>query len=583
MTLRTALLVGAAVLAPVFAAHAGTPFKHVLLIEIDGMHRVDFQAWNHYANFGIGTDPLRTMLLNGFTFTNAVTSAPSNAFPGMIAQVTGSTPKSSGVYYDTSYDRSYYGPGSNCAGSAGAPVPYNASIDAQPIPQPPASAQIDITKLPERMVSVGGVSTCQPVLPHQFLNVNTIFEVAKSQIPGAHTAWADIHPSYEILNGPSGTGVDDLYTPEINATNPNTGKDYTQSYIDSRTYDLMNVNAVINEVNGMNSTGTTSAPIPTIFGMSFESVTVGQQLATAGSDDPTPPSYFNTSPYNKPPFSAAQYYGGYITASPTGAMNGACVLPGWWNSALVSEQYGCPGVTGNPVTQLSALDFVSYEIGQIVLAMGNVKSENLLQNTLIIVTSRTGDSPIDRKTRFTVPPTNFNKLVFNNAKSRPAPAFADYDDVALVWLNPATRTMTTYDNSQASLMNDMSKLHLQYVLGDSSLSSAFNSPFSDNRVPDFIGIPVPGTLYLNPGDTTLAKAGGFSEDDRDVMLMMSKPVLPAQGNPLPGAGNPGVFITDNVETRQIAPTILYALGIKNYSLLQGVAAEGTQPLPVTLY
>jgi len=35
---------------------------------------------------------------------------------------------------------------------------------------------------------------------------NTIFEVAKAN--GGHTAWADKHPAYDLVNGPSGKGVD---------------------------------------------------------------------------------------------------------------------------------------------------------------------------------------------------------------------------------------------------------------------------------------------------------------------------------------------------------------------------------------
>jgi len=31
---------------------------------------------------------------------------------------------------------------------------------------------------------------------------------------------SDKHPAYEILNGPSGTGVQDMFTPEINSDAP---------------------------------------------------------------------------------------------------------------------------------------------------------------------------------------------------------------------------------------------------------------------------------------------------------------------------------------------------------------------------
>jgi len=50
------------------------------------------------------------------------------------------------------------------------------------------------------------------VYPHSYLKVNTVFEVARAA--GLRTAWSDKHPAYEILNGPSGAGVQDLFTPE---------------------------------------------------------------------------------------------------------------------------------------------------------------------------------------------------------------------------------------------------------------------------------------------------------------------------------------------------------------------------------
>ena len=45
------------------------------------------------------------------------------------------------------------------------------------------------------------------------IRVNTVFEVVKA----AHlpTAYSEKRPAYDFLNGPSGKGVDDLYTPEI--------------------------------------------------------------------------------------------------------------------------------------------------------------------------------------------------------------------------------------------------------------------------------------------------------------------------------------------------------------------------------
>ena len=67
------------------------------------------------------------------------------------------------------------------------------------------------------------------------------------------------------------------------------------------------------------------------------------------------------------------------------------------------------------------------------------------------------------------------------------------------------------------------------------------------------------------GGTKLAEHGGFSNDDRNVGLVVSSPTMEPAVNENP------------VETTQIAPTILQALGLE-WTKLQAVQAEGTQPL-----
>jgi hypothetical protein len=52
-------------------------------------------------------------------------------------------------------------------------------------------------------------ATCKPIYPHSYLKVNTIFEVAQGA--GLPTAWSEKHPVYESFNGPSGTGIDDMF------------------------------------------------------------------------------------------------------------------------------------------------------------------------------------------------------------------------------------------------------------------------------------------------------------------------------------------------------------------------------------
>ena len=49
--------------------------------------------------------PSRRLGDTGVTYTRTSTSKPSDSFPGLMALVTGGTPKTVGAYYDVAYDR----------------------------------------------------------------------------------------------------------------------------------------------------------------------------------------------------------------------------------------------------------------------------------------------------------------------------------------------------------------------------------------------------------------------------------------------------------------------------------------------
>jgi hypothetical protein len=75
--------------------------RHVMLISIDGMHALDYENCVR-----AGTCPnLAGLGDNGVTYTRTSTSKPSDSFPGLMALVTGGTPKTVGAYYDVAYDR----------------------------------------------------------------------------------------------------------------------------------------------------------------------------------------------------------------------------------------------------------------------------------------------------------------------------------------------------------------------------------------------------------------------------------------------------------------------------------------------
>jgi len=111
-----------------FAAPKGATYDHVLMISVDGMHAVDLI---NYINDNPGST-LATLAKNGVRYPNALTTAPSDSFPGLLAPTTGGTSNSTGVFYDDSYDRSLFAPkftGADCSGPPGAETVYAENLD----------------------------------------------------------------------------------------------------------------------------------------------------------------------------------------------------------------------------------------------------------------------------------------------------------------------------------------------------------------------------------------------------------------------------------------------------------------------
>ena len=126
---------------------------------------------------------------------------PSDSFPGTTALYTGATPRTSGIWYDDTWDRELYSFASNCTGRPGFNVLNDESLDLN-------STAIDggggfnLTHLSYRKTDWG---YCSYQLPHDFMRVKTIFEVVREN--GGFTKLTEKHPAYEVFNGPSGTGV----------------------------------------------------------------------------------------------------------------------------------------------------------------------------------------------------------------------------------------------------------------------------------------------------------------------------------------------------------------------------------------
>jgi hypothetical protein len=502
--------------------------ERVLLISIDGLHALDV------ANY-IAAHPgsaLAELSGHGVAFTNARTPANSDSFPGLLALVTGGSPRTHGLFYDYSYDRTIWPPDNKgCSGPPGTQMIFDESIDVYV--NNVSQNVIDPNALPWYHDPEGN---CARMYPHNALRANTVFEVIKAEHAG-RTAWADKHPAYDLVNGPSGKGVDDLYTPEI--TNA-PGFDNTISVVCTADNDALKVKAVLNEIHGLNHDGTKKVGVPTVFGLDFQAVSVGQKL---------------------------------LLDNPGGPAGGGC--PNDNDPSINQQQGGYLDGLGAPTRVLDyGLKRTDDALWQFIHAL---KSEGLYDSTLIIVTSKHGQSPInfaklvkpghfaDLVCQVSDCTTNEAAQIINNAGNNCPEGPCGYvqdDDVALIWLPDQSKThlVAEYLNQNAIA------LHIDEVMSGEELKLKFNDPLHDSRTPDIIVQPVYGTIYTGASKDKLAEHGGFSFGDTNVGLIVSNPSL-----------KPRVVQTP-VLTSQVAATILKALDI-DPNELRALRKEGIQVLP----
>ena len=495
--------------------------RHVLLISVDGLHALDVAKY-------VAAHPhsaLAELASHGTTYSDANTPQNSDSFPGLLALVTGGSPATSGLFYDVSYDRAIFDPtNTTCTGGAGNMMVFDESIDKYNS-QNVSLNVIDPAKLPRH---IDGHGNCVALWPHSALRTNTIFEVVKAS--GGHTAWEDKHPAYDLVNGPSGTGVDDLYTPEV--TNVG-GLDNTHSVVCTVQNDGLKVKGIINEIHGLTHDGKPAPGVPEVFGMNFQGVSVGQKLSIDNYD-------------------------------------GSCVAD---NGSLNGQPGGYTDGSGTPSTVLSyALDQTDAALASMIQAL---KGQNIYDSTVFIVTSKHGQSPINPVK--THKPGHFADVVASLPDGTTNPAaiaitsanacatgpcgFVNDDDIALVWLADQTMDQQVRDYLNVNAI----PLFIDEVLGGDELTLRFNNPLKDSRTPDIIVRPNYGTIYTT-STAKNAEHGGFNYSDTNVGLIVSNPSMASK------------TLKSPVTTAQVAPTILGFLGLDPQAL-NSVRVEQTKVLP----
>ena len=535
-------------------SHVGTEkVKHVLMLSIDGMHAADFYNCAHGVagvNDGNPYCPsMASLSQTGINYVATSSSKPSDSFPGLAALVTGGSPKSTGLYYDVAFDRSLDPPakttGTGLEGGTCTPyaLPTGTTTDND------QGIEYDDTKLnggaPGASLTDGGVASidpkklsrdpqadCAPVYPWNFVRTNTIFSVVHAA--GGYTAWIDKHASYSFVAGPGGTGLNDYYSPEVDSavvalpgvkTAEGTPCDpirdtvgsqssWTNSFANIQCYDALKVQALENEIAGKTHTGG-AAQIPAVFGMNFQAVYIGESVLEPNVGR-----------------------GGYKDAS---------------------------GVPSDEL--LKQIEFVDSSVGEIVNAL---KDAGIFDETLIIITAKHGDSPID-PSRYVAngantPATLLGHVIpFSESPLNTTGIGATEDDVSVLWLKPGVSVKGAVE----LLEKNATAIGLGQIYYGPTLALNYGvgglEPGQDPRTPDIIVTPNVGVTYS--GSTTMiGDHGGFSHDDTNVMLLVSHPSFKAR------------TVSTETTTMQVAPTILQSLGLSP-GALDAVKIEGTAVLP----
>jgi type I phosphodiesterase/nucleotide pyrophosphatase len=323
--------------------------------------------------------------------------------------------------------------------------------------------------------------------------------------------------------------VQDLFTPEINsqATGYPAGDDWTSDNAATRQYDSYKVQAVRNEIDGYDHSGTHRVGVPAIFGLNFQTVSTAQKLPT--SDGLT---------------------GGYLADG---------VTPG-------------PLLTG-------ALDFVNSSLATLA---NEIHRRHLDGSTTIILSAKHGQSPTAPADLLRIPDgpiLDGLNAAWQAAHPGAAPLVAQStdDDLMLLWLSDHSQAAA--DFAKAYLLahtgtgNTITQQPAPYtasglttVYAGRAAAGYFHASAGDPRVPDVVGIARHGVVYTG-GHSKIAEHGGADPEDRDVPLVVT-----------PLSGHRAGTVTAPVETTQVAPTILALLHL-DPDRLQAVREEHTQVLP----
>jgi arylsulfatase A-like enzyme len=300
---------------------------------------------------------------------------------------------------------------------------------------------------------------------------------------------------------------------------------WTDSFANIQCYDSLKVQAILNEIDGKDHSGTFRRPVPKLFGMNFQVVSVGQKLIENSLSPPVSGGYQDN------------------IGTPTPAL-------------------------------LSEIEFADTSIGRMVTEL---KNQRLYQSTLIVISAKHGQNPIDSPRYLgikvpsnspitTSPATILQDLLpFSESPANPDGIGPTEDDISLIWLTNSGDTTKAVQMLESQSPATSNIAGIGEIFSGPGIAQMFNPPSDDPRTPDIIVTPNIGVTYSG-SKKKLAEHGGFAHDDVNVMMLFSNPSM-----------SPATVYSP-VETTQVAPSILGALGLDPNKLM-AVQIEGTQVLP----
>ena len=423
----------------------------------------------------------------GVNYVDASTSKPSDSFPGLMTIVSGATPRTLGVYYDVAYDRSLDGPmiatgngspaGTCTPGAAptGYETEYEEGIDLDQTKLnggAPGASLIDGRHCLARSEEAGsrsGEGMCAGVCPGSLCGRTRSLGWSMTRAGMRHGRTSILRT--RRWRGQHGM-LDDFYSPEINsnvvavpglttvsgiscATVPDPSSDltaWTNSFQNIQCYDQLKVNAILHEIDGMDHLGTTKTRTPTIFGMNFQAVSVGQKLIE-------------------------------------GSRRAAIWMRRRHAGSLLSE-----------------IQFADEAIGRFV---EELKDHGKYESTLIVITAKHGQSPID-SARYTADHsdrgahhgavTDHRSAVCRTPSPMPATRLGPPRTTCrCCGCARAARPKRKSRRCQATVPGDgQYRRHRADLLRGSALTQIFNAPGlppKDPRTPDIIVVPNVGITY----------------------------------------------------------------------------------------